>query len=166
MHLNVIDILYFRSYLVAQRLALIPTLSCTIKDPGGTQKRKWRITLMRHVRRLQRKSVSQGILSLGLHDVTSYVRYDGGFALTRAAVSSAMPRISSRAFLSLTIPIHTLESNFFNVVSCGTYQWPLIGGQILSRLNDSQLLSLGLSRFIAACLKNVIPNSGIGTHLN
>ena len=39
---------------------------------------------MRHVRRLQCKSVSQGILSLGLHDVTSYVRYDGGFVLTRA----------------------------------------------------------------------------------
>jgi len=61
---------------------------CIAKEPDGTQKRKWRITLMRHVRRLQRKSVSQGILSLGLHDVTSYVRYDGGFALTRAAVSS------------------------------------------------------------------------------
>lgn len=158
---------YISIDLICWHKGWLPTFSCTIKDPGGTQKRKWRITLMRHVRRLQRKSVSQGILSLGLHDVTSYVRYDGGFALTRAAVSSAMPRISSRAFLFLTIPIHTLESNFFDVVSCGTYQWPLIGGQILSRLNDSQLLSSGLSQFIA-CLKNVMPNSGIGshTHLN
>lgn len=138
MHLS---IYFHRSYLVAQRLALTPTLSCIVKEPGGMQKRKWRITLMRHVRRLQRKSVSQGILSLGLHDVISYVRYDGGFTLTRAAVSSAMPRISSRAFLCLTILIHTAESNFFDIISRGTYQWPLIGGQILSRLDNSRLLS-------------------------
>lgn len=76
---------------------------------------------MRHVRRLQRKSVSQGILSLGLHDVTSYVRYDGGFVLTRAAVSSAMLRISSRAFLSNDSDSY-LKSDFFDVVSRETYQ--------------------------------------------
>jgi len=95
-------------------------LSCIVNEPSGTQKRKWRITLMRHVRRLQCKSVSQGILSLGLHDVTSYVRYDGGFVLTRAAVSSAMPRISSRAFLSDSDSY--FMSNFFDVVSRKTYQ--------------------------------------------
>jgi len=86
MHLNIIVFPLILSG--GTKAGFSSVLLCTAKEPDGTQKRKWRITLMRHVRRLQRKSVSQGILSLGLHDVTSYVRYDGGFALTRAAVSS------------------------------------------------------------------------------
>lgn len=139
---------------MARRLTcLSPVLSCIVKEPGGTQKRKWRITFMRHVRRLQRKSVSQGILSLGLRDVTSYVRYDGGFALTRAAVSSA--RISLRAFLSNDSDSYlksrtTLTSRFARINDHWSRVFEIRRFAVVIVTSDlSQLIE---------CLKNVIPN--------